>query len=662
MPILLNSSSTYYFYPTLSFTFYQLQLGFELYFLVTSINGFYSSKWRCNQWRNQKFKDEFLRALEILQEFVAQLVPSICRCRHYVSEICLHFVCHPSSFAFFQSPAAAPKMSQAKITNFFSKPKTNGGVVTTTTTTSNGNNSISSSSVVDKVSKRLAKEASVDDAAEAEENNSSTTPETRKRKINEFFSKPKPNKKLNSIDASREEEEDLQERTLPPNQPPPPKHNLDLWTSTYRPKTSDQLVGNATARGHFFEWLSNWQENFVDDGHLAGEILTGKCAFICGPSGTGKTSLVRAIAADLHHSVLEFSCSSRRVSPAFLAKEVGESVKSHCINITSNAAKKFGKSLILLDDFDGLLFEPESSSLAEVCRQLRQLITTSQKPIVITAAYQPSSFFCSSSSSAESSELTSYFRLFQLGGIQRTVLRKHLEAITAKESAATAAVLLPPNSALLLLRCGDARRLINECQFWCSGVSSEKVPIFSPASSPRKPSTSNARQLIQQLDLLSLEDVYQTTLNRRLSAESTADYYNCHLFDRRHSLLTPELNSREDEIEKVQKELTGVAGCCEVISKSICSLLAGHYLPLTPRDPDYFALLFDLIALRPGLLAELEKLFLHSGQQMRRSSRIKRRQQKLSFKYLWWWSIPSPPLPQFRTVPLFDKLNKQIFN
>ena len=524
-------------------------------------------------------------------------------------------------------------MSQAKITNFFSKPKTNGGVVTTTTTTSNGNNCISSSSVVDKVSKRLAKEASVDDAAEAEENNSSTTPETRKRKINEFFSKPKPNKKLNSIDASREEEEDLQERTLPPNQPPPPpKHNLDLWTSTYRPRTSEQLVGNATARGHFFEWLSSWQENFVDDGHLAGEILTGKCAFICGPSGTGKTSLVRATAADLHHSVLEFSCSSRRVSPAFLAKEVGESVKSHCINITSNAAKKFGKSLILLDDFDGLLFEPESSSLAEVCRQLRQLITTSQKPIVITAAYQPSSFFCSSSSSAESSELTSYFRLFQMGGIHRTVLRKHLETITsAKEStsgAGAAAVQLPSNSALLL-RCGDARRLINECQFWCSGASSSQETPKRTASQPCKP-TISAQKLIQQLDLLSLEDVYQTTLNR-LSAES-ADYYNCHLFDRRHSLLTPELNAGEADEQK--EELASVADCCEVISESICSLLAGHYLPLTPRDPDYFALLFDLIALRPGLLAELEKLFLHSGQQMRRSSRIKRRQQKLSFKYL----------------------------
>ncbi|KAH9409107.1 ATPase AAA domain-containing protein 5, partial [Tyrophagus putrescentiae] len=486
------------------------------------------------------------------------------RCTAYSTvRQCTHPAVQVLVWVVLASPAAAPKMSQAKITNFFSKPKTNGGGVTTTTTTSNGNNSNSSSpSVVDKP-------------------------------------------------------------------PPPPKHNLDLWTSTYRPKTSDQLVGNATARGHFFEWLSNWQENFVDDGHLAGEILTGKCAFICGPSGTGKTSLVRAIAADLHHSVLEFSCSSRRVSPAFLAKEVGESVKSHCINITSNAAKKFGKSLILLDDFDGLLFEPESSSLAEVCRQLRQLITTSQKPIVITAAYQPSSFFCSSSSSAESSELTSYFRLFQLGGIHRTVLRKHLETITsAKESTAgagAAAVQLPSNSALLL-RCGDARRLINECQFWCSGASSSQETPKRTASQPCKP-TISAQKLIQQLDLLSLEDVYQTTLNR-LSAES-ADYYNCHLFDRRHSLLTPELNAGEADEQK--EELASVADCCEVISESICSLLAGHYLPLTPRDPDYFALLFDLIALRPGLLAELEKLFLHSGQQMRRSSRIKRRQQKLSF-------------------------------
>lgn len=466
-------------------------------------------------------------------------------------------------------------MSQAKITNFFRKPETS-----VASKEVNGN-----SKDIKRGNKRPAKgkalrqkKVLVDEPEVAE-----PASITKKLKINEFFSKPKEVSKVENIINQK-----------------------DLWTSTYRPKTAGQLIGNGKTRAFFFDWLASWQDNYAEDG----DFVTGKCAFLYGPSGTGKTSTAYAIAADLQHSVLEFNCSSLRVSPSFLAKEIGESLQSHCINMKSAT---FGKSLILLDDFDALLYESPPVSLAELSRQLRLLITTSQKPIVITAAYPPT-VFCP--------DETMYFKQFKLGSINNIHLQKYVKKIAAKESEAKIESWPPQNYR-------DARRLINECQFWVGA--SEPLPVKHAEFCG--PEIVSAQQMIAQMELLSTEDIYQTALDR-VSCQNTelGDYYNSHLTDHRDSLLTtPQLQtllllrstSEDDDTSGEEKDL----------NESICTMIASSYLPLTSRNPDYFAFFYDLITLRPSLLTELEQLFSSQHQHQRRSSRLKRHQ-KLSFRYL----------------------------
>lgn len=464
-------------------------------------------------------------------------------------------------------------MSQAKITNFFRKPETS--VVPKEI---NG----SSKDITIKGNKRPAnakarpKKVLVDEHDVAE-----PAPVSKKLKINEFFNKPKEMSKVN---------------TVVPDQ-------KGLWTSIYRPKSSDQLIGNGKTRGAFFDWLASWHDNYLEDD----EFVTGKCAFIYGPSGTGKTSTVYAIASDLKHSVLEFNCSSLRVSPSFLTKEIGESLQSHCINMKSST---FGKSLILLDDFDALLYENNPPvNLPELWRQLQLLITGSQKPIVITSAFGPT-VFCP--------DETMYFKQFKLDAVHLTELQNYVRKIAAKESK-TQFELRPHQNYR------DARRLINECQFWCG-------TLVKKSTESVEPQIVSAQQMIQQMDLLSTEDIYQTTLNR-LSCKNSelGDYYNSHLTDHRNSLLTTsELQTLF--LQCTSKKEENSLGDDKVLNESICTMIASTYLPLTPRNPDYFAFFSDLITLRPSLLTELEQL-ISSNQNQRRSSRLKRHQ-KLSFRFL----------------------------
>ena len=72
-----------------------------------------------------------------------------------------------------------------------------------------------------------------------------------------------------------------------------------MWSETYRPITVKQIIGNENSRLEIIKWLSVWVSGY-------------KPLLLIGPPGTGKTSLVHALAHDFDLDLIEMNASDTR--------------------------------------------------------------------------------------------------------------------------------------------------------------------------------------------------------------------------------------------------------------------------------------------------------------------------------------------------------------
>ena len=175
------------------------------------------------------------------------------------------------------------------------------------------------------------------------------------------------------------------------------------WTYKYRPKSSQEVVGNEEAAGKLKEWLNGWKGTFMNEDVSSGdEFYSSDCSYsgingnnqvavLLGPHGSGKTASVYAVAEELGYSVLEVNASSRRTGKKLL-KELEEATKSHRIkkenasgffNSTADeiVSKKIPQnSLILIEDVD-LIFKEDEGFISATY----QLASNTKRPIVMTS-------------------------------------------------------------------------------------------------------------------------------------------------------------------------------------------------------------------------------------------------------------------------------------
>ena len=175
------------------------------------------------------------------------------------------------------------------------------------------------------------------------------------------------------------------------------------WTYKYRPKSSQEVVGNEEAAGKLREWLNGWKGTFTNEDVSSGdEFYSSDCSYsgingnnqvavLLGPHGSGKTASVYAVAEEFGYSVLEVNASSRRTGKILL-KELEEATKSHRIkkenasaffNSASNETvpKKISQnSLILIEDVD-LIFKEDEGFISATY----QLASNTKRPIVMTS-------------------------------------------------------------------------------------------------------------------------------------------------------------------------------------------------------------------------------------------------------------------------------------
>ncbi|WEL23246.1 replication factor C large subunit [Candidatus Nanohalovita haloferacivicina] len=131
-----------------------------------------------------------------------------------------------------------------------------------------------------------------------------------------------------------------------------------MWVEKYRPESLSEYRGASNQKKELQEWIKDWESG-------------DKPVLLHGQAGTGKTSLVEALANDLGYELVETNASDVRTKSK-LKEELKEA--------TRQASFFGGQKLILIDEVDGM-----SSTDRGGAAELKRIVQESRFPVVMTA-------------------------------------------------------------------------------------------------------------------------------------------------------------------------------------------------------------------------------------------------------------------------------------
>lgn len=202
------------------------------------------------------------------------------------------------------------------------------------------------------------------------------------------------------------------------------------WTEKYRPKKITDVVGNEEAKKKFVAWLNLW---------LKGKARK-KAALLYGPPGSGKTSLVHAVAHQFGWELIELNASDVRSKSA---------IRERVFN-AARMGSLYGArgKIILLDEVDGISPREDAGGLSTIL----ELIQISNYPVVLTAndPWDP-----------KLRPLREACELIEFKKLRKTDIIKVLEEICKKEGITCERHVL---SAIATNSKGDLRAAINDLQ------------------------------------------------------------------------------------------------------------------------------------------------------------------------------------------------------
>ncbi len=134
------------------------------------------------------------------------------------------------------------------------------------------------------------------------------------------------------------------------------------WVIKYRPRKIDEYINQDEAKTVLTTWIREWQR----------KTPSKKAVLLHGPPGTGKTSLVEAIANEYNMEIVEMNASD------FRRKEDIERIAVRAATQYSLTGKK---RIILLDEVDGLSGSADKGAIEAIIK----LINVTIHPVILTA-------------------------------------------------------------------------------------------------------------------------------------------------------------------------------------------------------------------------------------------------------------------------------------
>ncbi|CAH1991030.1 unnamed protein product [Acanthoscelides obtectus] len=307
-----------------------------------------------------------------------------------------------------------------------------------------------------------------------------------------------------------------------------------MWTEKYKPRNSDDIIGNTEAVKKLKKWLQAWwnfSEEIINsnkerkrrnsnssDDFIVSDCssrdtvkLPGNTVVLEGPCGSGKSTAVYSICNELGFNVIEVNASSKRMGKHLLQK-LQEATQSHQVRKKESFANFLQQSdsqeaddkkmcVLLIEDID-IVFEQDDGFLPA----LMQLATTSKRPIILTTT-----------------DYESVFVQKSLGDLERISfmpLSAHSLAVWLQLVCLVEGkfVDLDEIGSLLEFNNGDARRTVLELQFWvqsggdivkndmtikiaCRRISAEEI-LVSGEVKDEKRRTRNADEVVTHKNCL----------------------------------------------------------------------------------------------------------------------------------------------------------------
>jgi replication factor C large subunit len=171
-----------------------------------------------------------------------------------------------------------------------------------------------------------------------------------------------------------------------------------MWVKKYRPETLEEYRGASSQKEELKEWAEDWQQG-------------DQPVLLHGQAGTGKTSLVEALANELDYELVETNASDVRTKGK-LKEELKEA--------TRQASFYGGKKLILVDEVDGMGRSDRGGT-----SELSTIVDETRFPVVMTAndAYD-----------SNIRTLRNKSKLIKLDSVHTNSIAAHLREILEAES------------------------------------------------------------------------------------------------------------------------------------------------------------------------------------------------------------------------------------
>lgn len=210
------------------------------------------------------------------------------------------------------------------------------------------------------------------------------------------------------------------------------------WAEKYRPRKLREVVGQFEAQKRISDFVKNFSNQ------------KKKAILIHGSSGSGKTSIVYALASEFEYEIIELNASDFRTKKQ-IQEVIGQAIKQQSL---------FSKGkIMLIDEVDGITGTRDRGGLREVLR----LIIDTTYPIILVAndAWQ-----------AKLRPLRTKTQFIELKPIEKNHLIALLYKIAKKEKLK---ISLDALDAISIISKGDARAAITDLQVLASACQKKEI-------------------------------------------------------------------------------------------------------------------------------------------------------------------------------------------